>query len=84
MVRRCHKTRTRVYNLLADVLDFRNGALEVERLGEDDFENLLHIDAVACAAENEGSSHGLCESACLRHISLLPSSPPTRGRSLFR
>lgn len=54
----------------ADVLDFWNRAFQIKRLGQDDFENLLHIDAVACAAEDQAGAHGFGKSSglpCCQH-----------------
>lgn len=49
----------------ADVLDFWDRAFQIKRLGQDDLENLLHIDAVACAAEDQAGAHGFGESSGL-------------------
>lgn len=49
----------------SDGLDFRDRAFQVEGFAEDDLEDLLHVDAVACAAENEAGAHGFGEAAGL-------------------
>jgi hypothetical protein len=46
---------------LADAVDLRDDALEVERFGEDDLEDLLHVDARRGRAEDEARVHRLRE-----------------------
>lgn len=50
---------------LADGLDLWDCALEVEGFAEDDLENLLNIDAVTGAAEDQTCAHGFGESSGL-------------------
>lgn len=50
---------------LSDILDFRDGAFQIEGFGEDDLEDLLYVDAVAGTAEDETGAHCFGESSGL-------------------
>lgn len=49
----------------ADILDFGDGAFQVECFGQDNLKNLLHVDAVAGAAEDEAGAHSFGEPSSL-------------------
>lgn len=55
---------------LADGLDLGDGAFQVEGFAEDDLEDLLHVDAMAGAAEDQAGAHGFGESSGLQNEEL--------------
>ena len=55
---------------LADILDLGDGAFQVKSFRQDDLEDLLDVDAVARAAEDEARAHGFFESSGLSKMDL--------------
>ena len=50
------------------MFDLGNGAAKIKGLGEDNLEDLLHVDAVAGTAEDKTGLHSLGEALCLQGI----------------